>query len=116
MRCQICQTNDCACGGAVQLRYPPLGDTMARNRQQALWTADRRLYLNAAGQVVEADDPTRASLLVAVGNSIPMAEAIRLGLAEAPAVTDQDEAAVEGKLRRGKGPQDKSRTTGENKG
>lgn len=45
-----------------------------------LWTADRRLYLDKDGKVVEADDPTRQSLLVAVGGTIPLADAERYGL------------------------------------
>lgn len=77
---------------------------MARNRQ--FWTSDRRLFLDAAGKVVEADDPTRATLLVAAGNEIPLDDAIRYGLAEAPAET---KAAV------GKPPANKSRTAPENK-
>lgn len=46
----------------------------------ALWTSDRRLYLDAAGNVVEAGDSKRASLLVAEGNTIPYEHAQRLGL------------------------------------
>jgi len=45
-----------------------------------LWTADRRLYLNADGKAVEADDPTRQSLLVAQGGTIPLADAEKYGL------------------------------------
>lgn len=45
-----------------------------------LWTADRRLYLDKDGKVVEADDPTRQSLLVATGGTIPLADAERYGL------------------------------------
>ena len=44
------------------------------------WTADRRLYLDKDGKVVEADDPTRATLLAAAGNTIPIEVAERLGL------------------------------------
>lgn len=44
------------------------------------WTADRRLYLDKDGKVVEANDPTRTRLLVAAGNTIPIEEAQRLGL------------------------------------
>lgn len=47
-----------------------------------LWTADRRIYLDAKGAAVEADDPTRQTLLVAQGSTIPLAEAERLGLIE----------------------------------
>ena len=43
--------------------------------------SDRRLYVDANDQVVEADDPTRAKLLVSKGGTIPMEEARRYGLA-----------------------------------
>lgn len=53
---------------------------------ESTWTADRRLYLDKDGKVVEADDPNRASLLVAEGGQLPLADAKRLGLVEvAPA-------------------------------
>jgi hypothetical protein len=42
--------------------------------------SDRRLYLDANGQVVEADDPNRASLLVSEGGELPMEDARRYGL------------------------------------
>lgn len=45
-----------------------------------VWVADRRLYLDEAGNVVEANDPTRRSLLVPAGGSIPLADAERYGL------------------------------------
>jgi hypothetical protein len=48
------------------------------------WTADRRLYLDKDGKVVEADDPTRASLLVPAGGTIPLERAQALGLTAAP--------------------------------
>ena len=76
---------------------------MARNRQQALWTSDRRLYLDAAGKIVEKDNPARVTLLVAAGGTIPMEQAVSLGLAEAPTAVDPDEAAVTTR-RSGKGP------------
>jgi hypothetical protein len=46
------------------------------------WTADRRLYLDKNGKVVEANDPTRARLLVAAGATIPLDRARELGLVE----------------------------------
>lgn len=75
---------------------------MARN--QRFWTSDRRLFLDAAGKVVEADDPTRATLLVAAGNDLPLEQAERLGLVQ----------PVEEKLSP-KTPANKSRTAPENK-
>jgi hypothetical protein len=46
-----------------------------------VYTADRRLYLNAEGAVVEADDPARATLLVPEGGILPLERARELGLA-----------------------------------
>jgi hypothetical protein len=45
-----------------------------------VWTANRRLYLDKAGRVVEADDPNRASLLVPAGGALPLDRARELGL------------------------------------
>lgn len=50
-----------------------------------LYTADRRLCLNAQGQVVEADDDSRVSLLVPEGGVLPYERALALGLLEAEA-------------------------------
>jgi len=47
------------------------------------YTSDRRLYLNAQGEVVEADDPGRVRLLVGEGGTLPRDAAVRYGLAEA---------------------------------
>lgn len=44
------------------------------------YTADRDLYLNRSGGVVEATDPTRLSLLVRTGGTLPAARARELGL------------------------------------
>lgn len=55
---------------------------MAANK--AMYTSPERLYLNAAGQVVKADDPSRLTLLVAAGGSIPLAVAQRYGLGDDP--------------------------------
>lgn len=55
------------------------------------YTADRRLYLDANGVVVEADDPNRATLLVQAGGTLPHARAVELGLLEAP--SDDEKAA-----------------------
>lgn len=61
-----------------------------------MWTSDRRLYLNAEGEAVEADDPTRIKLLVAAGGSIPLADAERYGLVTVtPAVVTPAEKAKE---------------------
>lgn len=46
----------------------------------AAYIANRRLYLDKDGKVVEANDPTRATLLVGVGGALPEARARELGL------------------------------------
>jgi len=44
------------------------------------YAADRRLYLDKTGAVVEADDPARVELLAPAGGTIPMPRAVALGL------------------------------------
>lgn len=44
--------------------------------------ADRRLYLDKDGKVVEEGDPTKVSLLAPVGGMIPEEQARALGLLE----------------------------------
>lgn len=74
---------------------------------QAAYTADRRLYLDKDGKVVEAKDPTRVRLLAPAGGQIPMERARALGLvtdegaagpAAAPPADDErdDEPGTEG--------------------
>jgi hypothetical protein len=48
------------------------------------FTATERLYLDADGKVVKADDPKRRSLLVGVGGTMPMDRARALGLVAEP--------------------------------
>lgn len=59
---------------------------MADNR----YTADRRLYLDSNGKVVEADSPDRATLLVNVGGTLPLEQARALGL-----LADEEKAKAE---------------------
>ena len=47
------------------------------------WQADRRIYLDQAGNVVEADDPKKHSLLVAEGLFLPIEVAEQYGLTKA---------------------------------
>jgi enoyl-CoA hydratase/carnithine racemase len=56
-----------------------------------VWTADRRLYLDKDGKVVEASDPDRASLLVNTGGTLPLEQAQALGLVQ-PAAAPQEAA------------------------
>jgi hypothetical protein len=44
------------------------------------YISDRRLYLDADGNVVEAGDPAAATLLVGEGGNLPLARAEELGL------------------------------------
>lgn len=48
------------------------------------WTSPRRLYLDAGGEVVEANDRRRVSLLVGAGGSILQSLAVKLGLVGEP--------------------------------
>lgn len=84
-----------------------------------MWTADRRLYLDKDGKVVEADDPSRASLLVAQGGTIPLADAERYGLIKVtPAVIEnvQPQAPEGGDAQKMKAaPANKAKAAPENK-
>ena len=71
------------------------------------FTSDRRLYLDKYGKVVEADDPTKLTLLVGEGGTIPMARAKELGLTEpveaAPDEADGDEPKAKSAPAKAKG-------------
>lgn len=73
-----------------------------------IWTSDRRLYLDKAGAVVEAADPTKATLLVPAGGTLPLEQARALGLVAEPAPA----AEPKGKP----APANKARTPKETKG
>jgi hypothetical protein len=47
-----------------------------------LWTANRRIYVDAFGNVVHERDPSRRTLLCPRGGQIPYATALELGLVE----------------------------------
>jgi hypothetical protein len=49
------------------------------------YIADRRLYLDKNGKVVEEGDPTKDRLLAPVGGMIPIDQAEALGLLKAKA-------------------------------
>lgn len=59
----------------------------------AHYIATERLYLDKDGKVVKADDPKRASLLVAEGGRLPIERAEELGLTN----LEREEAPVEEK-------------------
>lgn len=44
------------------------------------YVADRRLFLDKDGKVVEENDPTKVSLLVGIGGTLPYDRAQALGL------------------------------------
>lgn len=74
------------------------------------WTANRRLYLNKAGTVVEADDPARTSLLVAEGGSLPLEQARALGLVNVtPEVVEETEMASPSEKAKADAPSNKAR-------
>jgi hypothetical protein len=71
-----------------------------------VYTASERLYEDAEGNVVRADDPARRKLLLAEGAQMPMADAERLGILDlepaepagkADVVVEEDEAEAEPK-------------------
>jgi hypothetical protein len=76
--CWICGTAHVACKGRVSGgdQAITLEVVMADTR----YTADRRLYLDRDGNVVEADSPDRATLLVAEGGTLSTEDAARYGL------------------------------------
>lgn len=46
------------------------------------YVSDRRLYLDAAGNLVEANDPAKLTLLVAEGSTLTEAQARQYGLVD----------------------------------
>jgi hypothetical protein len=63
------------------------------------WTADRRLYLDKDGNVVEEGDPNRATLLVSAGAGLPLDRARALGLVDADGATIKAKKASANKAR-----------------
>jgi len=49
-----------------------------------MWTADRRVFLDANGKAVDEKDPSKVELLIAPGQKMEMAKAVELGLVEQP--------------------------------
>jgi hypothetical protein len=103
--CSVCGADHDACLGRIGNRYVPVGygwygaeqGPAIRTRQptariyegtvMGMWTADRRLYLDRDGKVVEADDPSKTSLLVGMGGQLPEDRARTLGLIDADGAT-----------------------------
>jgi hypothetical protein len=57
-----------------------------------MWTSDRRLYRDAEGNVVEATDPSKQSLLVGKGGTLPLDQARELGLVDEPEAETEEKA------------------------
>ena len=87
MSCLICGAAHTSCGP----KTTTMGITIKQPAGNPSWTSDRRIYLDAAGNVVEANDPNKLTLLVAAGGTMPLAEAKRLGLV-APEPAESAEA------------------------
>jgi hypothetical protein len=68
-----------------------------KENKNSLWTSPERLYVNAAGEIVKADDPSRVKLVCAAGARIPMSEAVRLGLVT-PAAPEEAEPTEQSDL------------------
>lgn len=49
-----------------------------------MYTATEPLYLNKAGEVVKAKDPTRVTLLISTGGTLTDEQAARYGLTNDP--------------------------------
>lgn len=70
-----------------------------------MFTANRRIYLDKDRKVVEADNPARATLLIAEGQSMPDAEAREYGLIGGDAAeAEGDGPAPKKATKRGAGP------------
>jgi hypothetical protein len=81
-QCPICGARHATCGGPALLTDPALGSNWGKRMDGAKFTSDRRLYTDKDGNVVEADDPAKLTLLVGEGGAIPMERARELGLAD----------------------------------
>lgn len=115
MRCPICGAGGCACG-ARPTRFIPVGlvgsgqpnpeyteteamaivTTPRGGSREGEYTSNERLYLDADGKVVKADDPNRVSLLVAEGGVLDAATAKQYNLGQ-PAPAPAPAAAEEPK-------------------
>lgn len=89
MKCVICGKAHAACKGTAP---PPryivdfIKEGFMPNKND--FVSDKRLYLDADGNVVAADNPKRAKLLVAEGGVLSQEQAEKYGLAR-PFVEDE---------------------------
>lgn len=81
----ICGMGETACKGHPVLsgQFSPI-DIPQRMENKAMFTVAERLYLDADGNVVKANDPRKHSLLAAAGAMIPLEDARRYGLLQEP--------------------------------
>jgi hypothetical protein len=93
-RCLICGAEHSTCTGDTPA--PQFIITMEAPDMAGPYIANRRLYLDKAGKVVEEGDPTKATLLVHAGGMVPMDRARELGLIEEKAKPE----APENKMRK----------------
>jgi hypothetical protein len=75
----------------------------------AAYIADRRLYLNKDGKVVEDGDPSKVSLLVGAGGSLSEARARELGLIKEEPVEEKAKAEPARNKVRASAPANKSK-------
>lgn len=74
------------------------------------YTADRRLYLNKDGKVVEADDPTRTTLLVGKNGRLSAEDAAKYGLMNQPAPEEKAQSDAPANKAVGKAPSNKAQS------
>jgi hypothetical protein len=93
MKCVVCGADACSCGGPAQLAYGPM---MLEREQKIMagWIADRRLYLDKDGNMVEADNPARVRLLIHTGQTMTEADARKYGLINNEPVAETAEKAM----------------------
>jgi hypothetical protein len=99
MVCPLCGANHAVCRGRADNKYVPVGwgqygpetgpptgryprARLYEEIPMGMYTATERLYLDADGKVVKADDPARRSLLINTGQTMPEEQARELGLIE----------------------------------
>ena len=84
IRCLICGAEHAACPGKVPLVGIPID--LPRRMKMANkneYTADRDLFLDKDGNLVEANDPKKLTKLVGVGGTLSGEDALKYGLVSA---------------------------------
>jgi hypothetical protein len=104
-RCPVCGAAGNACTHHVPA--PGAAELMPEGRIFVAHKSDRRLYLDAEGNVVEADNPKKLTLLVAEGGELPMDQARQYGLVQ----DEPGDAAAEAKAENRRGAAQKPAET-----